>query len=774
MEASNISANRITRRNLLINHAVQGDIDTVLSELKQHANVLYDQDIMRIIHEFAVNGHGAVVEPLFKCFRMSTAFNNEAYKAILQLLNEDQDEIAFKLLQIMPRPVKPNGELADVGRFFLRHMIKLKRPVEKLIMICDQMEKYQINRRAYVTLIIACAGEQPLTETLAMLRKFNSHGKEVTEDLFKHLIRNVKSSKEVLMVMRAMTTEFKLPIFSRLISDVVIDRLESNNALLTVKQLVNAEVPTRAAATGVVYHRLRQQDLKTAAEITEHFNLPMMPRAARVTLVAALLGSNDVDNFVKLMASFYDNFARLPLPEDEKDRADALGDITCHAVVGLLRQSKNQSIVELLTKLAEHGLSISKGQAERIRGLLDSAVTEEISGLLDRLSSGELEVVSEQKPMMDVRNLSVDQIEEKLAQTDDAELKKRLQTLLLSIHIRKRDRVKTGEAIQKFIDEKTPIDDHTLANWLLMQIEADDVDAFLATQKKIHEFRPKIEFKSDRLITTGVILLCKNNRIAEARDLLKHRRQQSEVTDPNEKQINPYTLLVNNLLKIDLKVNDFLLIIDSILENGYIKLTDPSRQRFFGKFIMNALNDGSVEKAVELYEQIIAKYKCNAARNELTCHLLKAGDTKHLKRVNEAMGKLQNEHGCAVSTLYSCIDCGEIGYARKLLQTTKLSRFDIKNMRSGYAQKNRAECLERLLTLTQGMDQVDHSEIWLDLLNCYTKDDTSKRALDLWERMQENKEAPSARFLITLAKFLSKLGEPVPFVVPQTARGKVQ
>jgi len=63
---------------------------------------------------------------------------------ILRLVNKGYEDVALKLLRLMPRGTRVNGEAVDVGAFFIRQLVKANRPVEKILTInCQRVHNVQ-------------------------------------------------------------------------------------------------------------------------------------------------------------------------------------------------------------------------------------------------------------------------------------------------------------------------------------------------------------------------------------------------------------------------------------------------------------------------------------------------------------------------------------------------------------------------------------------------------------------------------------------------------
>lgn len=57
-------------------------------------------------------------------------------------MNHGQEEVALKVLRLMPRPQRDDsdGTTPNQGFFFIRQLVKAQRPVESILSICRTLE----------------------------------------------------------------------------------------------------------------------------------------------------------------------------------------------------------------------------------------------------------------------------------------------------------------------------------------------------------------------------------------------------------------------------------------------------------------------------------------------------------------------------------------------------------------------------------------------------------------------------------------------------------
>lgn len=758
MTSANVMLNRITYRNLLINDARRGDIDAIVTTLQKYHNegvALYDEDVLRIIFECAVNGHAAHVDPLFDCLLFTTGFNTDAHIFVLQLLNSSQDEVAFKLLRKMRRSHLPNGELNDTGNFFIRQLVKLKRPIEHVIGFCERMIETGLNQHPYTTMMYAVSYYENSKNGLDLLRRLRSESRLNVEDNdFKVLFRKARSPEEVSMLLKALIYEFKLPVKITTLSNYVIESLGCKNKGHMLRTLRELNVPKYIAVGAIIYYYLDKQDLKTAADFTTYYKFSISSRKLRESAIPSLLLTNDIDSYVKLIAACKNKFSHNANSFDNVE-CEEIVEIFGHTLEALAERSRNATIVELLTKSVQEGITVSATQETRIRAFVKSgSISEEVDDLLRQLCSD-----TDNAPLS---SYSQAQLEEMIANTDSVEQKHAYQIQSMHYYRRSSNLAAFENVLQQLASEKVDFDNSNLAKWLTFFIDRNDAYQLIETYKKAKAMRPEFNIGSNRMLCKAVIVLSESGHIDDALQLLAENRRDPMAKEASVKdRRSPYANLVNHLSE-KLDISSLTRFIDALVQHGYI-FPQENLAGVLANAIKNQLERENIAGALDLFEKFIDDYKCIAARHELACQLIKRKDFAALDRMIAAMQRIRNEKSCLTSMMFSYIQCGEIVRAQRMLEELRLNTNELNQLSGGFARLRNYEALEQLLAMTKEINRTDNQRIWLDLLDIYSMDSSSTRALDLWVRMQESGYVPFNAFLDQLARFITSLGEPVPF-----------
>lgn len=419
MKQAGLEPSADTYTTLLCAFARHGDIEalnTTLAECEPKEIILLDKDLLDIVYTLTINGHGEQVDSVLAKLRISPGFNQDAVNNILRLVNKGHEDVALKLLRLMPRGTRVNGEPIDVGAFFIRQLVKANRPVEKILTICRTLQAEGLNPRALTIATEAGLTHGAMNNALPLLQEMKNLGLPIRQHYFWPLFCAVESN-QVLDVVRRMQQEFALNPNSETIRDYVIPNLKEKNWERIVTVLRDAGVPNSTAVTSAVYAALSTNQLSDAARIMEQNRAYYFPILFRQPLVLALSNTKDYAAFIRCVRQIHEGL-QLRAPKDaveEVEQAassdveaadtpaatpatsqpktvDFVGSILYDAAV-YFRRERAQVLEKILPGLVKQGLSISNAKATALTELLGSELTPKISELLGKLSSGELEPI---------------------------------------------------------------------------------------------------------------------------------------------------------------------------------------------------------------------------------------------------------------------------------------------------------------------------------------------------------------------------------------------
>lgn len=139
MKQAGLEPSADTYSTLLSCYAKFGDLEAIQATLEECDGkdiVLLDRDILDIVYQLTIHGFADKIDAVLARLHISHNFNQECVNIILRLTNRGYEDVGLRLLRMMPRGNRPNGDPIDVGSFFIRQLVKANRPLENLLNIC--------------------------------------------------------------------------------------------------------------------------------------------------------------------------------------------------------------------------------------------------------------------------------------------------------------------------------------------------------------------------------------------------------------------------------------------------------------------------------------------------------------------------------------------------------------------------------------------------------------------------------------------------------------
>ena len=148
-------------------------------------------------------------------------------------------------------------------------------------------------------------------------------------------------------------------------------------------------------------------------------------------------------------------------------------------------------VQKILEGLVEQGLSISNGQAEKIQEQMGESLTADISSLLGKLTTGELEPIEVAKgKMATAMSMDAASLERMIKTLDDkGENTKGLKRQLLVVSIRNKDVAKTEELISRLEADGFILTSGVYAQLIDLYTSTENIDGAIKTYNKIKVIR---------------------------------------------------------------------------------------------------------------------------------------------------------------------------------------------------------------------------------------------------------------------------------------------
>lgn len=764
MKEEGITPSRETFVAVLRVHAKDGDIATMLSEiehLKSEGIHLQDKDILQLIYDLAVNGHGASCTQLFELLTKGGFYPRLAANTAIRLMRNNLDVVANSLLQTIPGRTAGTGENLNSNEFLINRLSKGTTEI---------VQKPQGDGSQSVPSEVISPKPMGIHSTPRMVLR-DRKAKEIpaVEDNFQSWFDSANET-DVVKMLRSMIHDFGIYPTTRFLNATVLPKLNVKKPDAAINLLLSADVLPKRAGYSVCFRCLQQNQLKNAADVMNEFGLHVQMDIYQPLLNSALKATDDVKSYVHFLRVYYENFrdvidesgnTEVDSNASNAGRADALGSIIYDTVAKLHPKQRAKTLTAILQGLVNQGITISSAQSDRIERNFRTDITINSSKCLDKLVWGELELKPLEKSCLQIRKIhpEVFQLEQKIMENTKNTIARQIE--LLKSYLQKGEIVKFEHLLKELEGEKVSISpkiyDRLLRSKLAARNLTETVKIFDKCRAKNEEF-----FLRHDTFIQAVTLFIDNGRFSEALQFIARNKRTIEVRNPTK--IQPYSSLLDRLAEEgrETEVNQLL---DSFLKNGHLLVHD----KLLWPLVRVHLVNGNTMKAVETFKLLVKKYKRTPHKEELWTHLIVAEDWTTLEEVAAICFKIHGKHSVLFDLALVLVECGQFKRARDTfdsLNNSFISEDKIKSIVRNSRICSSIECLEHLIKATRNLKGATRGPIFLSLLKLYIQEDQREKALDLWVQLQELEEVPSQDFLIKLGTYLRSKNVDVPFEVP--------
>lgn len=759
-------------------YAKKGDIDGIQNTIqmaKDKEEILTDRDYLEVIEHLATSGHGDKVEQLFPHLQKGMGYNQDVCNLILRLLNKGQENTAKKIMKTMPK--SPNAEdTLFKGAFFIKQLLRLNKPTNDVINACRELQSEGLIPNAFfiATEAALANGQTELAQKLFNVLK--SEGVEIRPHFYWPILaqKGKENDEEgLLQTLREMASS-GVSANGEALRDYVIPYLMKNDVpqnVITKLQIAN--IPVIHSARNVMVVLLESGEIKKAAEIALQYrpwgNYSLVARA----LISALSQTKDIDSFISILHVISSKGPSSPIEQDtgnddvQNEDSNVISEVS-RIVKTAVKSMKSDLCEKLLQGVYNKGLRINTETAEIIEPYLGEQMTTNLSELLTKLTSSDLDLA----PIENVRRFgerTTAQLEAQLAslQKKGNTNVTRLQKQLLLAYIKDNNIAKLNGYLEDLKSSDFELTAGTLAQLLELYCENDDIERALQFGNQIKEKAPDFQINKYKHIQMGYALV-RANRIDEAIQYLRDNAQ-SDSTDSGFMINSKCWQMLNALAeqKNDAKVAEMT---NVLLEGKYI---EPSNM-ILGPSIKVHLLKEDIDSALKVFEQACKQYRSTPWKGELMKALIMKEDATKLQWLADLSTQVHGEVNILHDLVLAFIECGRLRQARRILETPGLQTRHrrLEDACQRYVEEGKSEYLEGLLEATKELSHIDRSNIFYHLLVTYCKADETDKALGLWTVLQEEGEVPSDQFLQHLGEHLKSKDRKVPFIIPVEKNAK--
>ncbi|XP_014665082.1 PREDICTED: leucine-rich PPR motif-containing protein, mitochondrial-like [Priapulus caudatus] len=749
---------------LLCGYAENGDIANInkyIEDAEKRATYLGDKDLLDVMFTLAINGHNEHTQALMTKMRKETGFNQDAYNAVLSLVNEGQDDVAYQLMQAMTRPTRPDGTVAPVGFFFLRQLVKNERPVEKLMGIANDMQARKLNEYALSKVTECTLQLGKLEHARACLVEMKRQGLPMRTHYFWPILAaygqredgdNVTATLKLMVDMECAPT-------SETFTDYVLPFLSAVQPLdlLTDMQAIGCQ--TAQVVNALVMHLLYQNKITEAADLVDKH--PVRAQSMRIVrpLAAAYIRSGDLDSCLRLLSHMCEHTAE---NRERRLKSDHAGQF----ILDYVQQKKGDGLDVLVTAMAEKNLKISSATAEQVHVMLKGNVPGTVAQVMDGMVSSQVELSPEEEQFSSFithpREMNVEDLESHLIELKAKNMNVRgVMRHLLIQHCRLKNKERALE-IKKELDlEGFRYSVGMYA--VLMDLAVSTKDLPLALQYKGQMDMDATDFiiDSHKIINLGGLML-ENDKMSDAMQLLvEHSEKRGDAPIKEALSGNAWRLLNVQAMRGDVQGTQALL--ELLISRGYVQ---PSNM-LMGCPIKAHLVNNDVAGALTTFEEYVKTYKFTPWKNELFRKFIELEDSDSLQKVMDLSSSIHGEMNVLFELAFAFLETGRVKQAKKIVETPGLrAKMDrLENLCEQALKDDKFTVIENIVTITKDLFDIDRDTMYYHLLRSYRKQGDWQKALGVWTTMQEESVTPSDRTLRYLAAQLRESGQPVPFTV---------
>lgn len=779
MAAAGLQPSNRTYSLLASGFAKKGDIEGIKETIKQCTEkeiFLSDLDLMDVIESLAISGHSENIDEVIKHLQKGTGYNQDTLNLILKLINKGQDEVALKMFKTMTKPT--NLDSTDLkpyqGAFFVRQLVKADRPVEVIIPMCKRLQDEDLAPRALNIAAEAAVqhGRVELAKKLFLELKDESF--PIRQHYFWPLLVQKGSSKDIeglFEVLRSMINEFELTPSGETLREYVIPYLKQKfNPEQTVLQLQGVGLRSFHSARNVIIDLLEDGKLKEAADISLQFRpqgkFPMLHRP----LTNALYKTKDVNSFAIVLHVCYSEVKNTQNESSEEVQSEVTAahqDIGRIIYDGVKNLHGDIDLIEKLFKqLFSKGIGISTTWAEKIQEALGDKLSTQVSDLLSKLTSADLEV----QPIQETNGRRVvrtsHDLEKSLAQVqvrggNTASIYRQL----ISVYVREGEKDKLIQLLARLESEQFVLTAGTLAQLIEFFSQQDDVESAMKYREQMLKKDPDFVINDLKSLKLAGALV-RANKFDEALQVLNTANREGKLEYQTNFLNKTQCWQILNYLAENTDAEKVQLFLTTLLEKNYAETSNF----IFGPLVKVHLLKDDILAALKTFEECCNKYRVTPFKFELTKRLINTEDAARLQHLTDLSTGIHGEDNSLYDLVVAFVECGRLRQARRILETPGLKNRTqrLSSACERYVQEGKTEYLEGLIEATKELSHIDRSEIFYHLLVSYCKADDTGKALDLWTLLQEECQQPSDKFLNHLGNYLLSKNMAVPFTMPES------
>lgn len=184
--------------------------------------------------------------------------------------------------------------------------------------------------------------------------------------------------------------------------------------------------------------------------------------------------------------------------------------------------------------------------------------------------------------------------------------------------------------------------------------------------------------------------------------------------------------------------------------------------------VLNGDFDGALKEFSELYD----RYQITPYKIDLMIYCLENKRPKELQKIMRIAIERYGENNALHELATCCIICGKDKQAQRIFSEPAFGvRPDrVYAISAMLARRRNIDALEKYVRFARDIYGVDQERLNQLLVEAYERTSNPERALELWNRMQEEDVKPNEKTLLLIANLLERNNIDVPFERPRMRR----
>uniref|UniRef100_A0AAY4D1Z8 PROP1-like PPR domain-containing protein n=1 Tax=Denticeps clupeoides TaxID=299321 RepID=A0AAY4D1Z8_9TELE len=730
MKGAGIEPGPDTYLALLSAYAEKGDIAKIKLTLETVDNTdtsLMDRDLMQVVFSLAKAGYEQHVPEVVERMRHERGYVPDAMNLCLSLITQGREDTALTVLKTFPslQVESENGEVPDLGNFFLRHCVNMEKPAEKLIKYSRELKDAKLHSGP-LQFTLYCAVEANKTRlAMELMTDMKAEGLPIRPHFFWPLLTHHQRDKNIpgegmqqLEVMPDVETysNYVVPAFPN---------MDAARAALQVKR-GHTDIAIRLIVAALIYINMSFCSLTVSS--------PTFP----ATDLSVFRGSL-ISGFKRLISKSVWSFSLFPAENVAYFLYNLIDSMTEGEV-----QAKEEKLRQYFAQLKSLNVFIPVTIYRGIRNILDAYhVPELIKDVITLVDSKE----------------SISTAETRLAELRaegkpvSAVLKQLIQALCAE------------EKLERALEIKAQFEQDMVVGAYAVLINLcsrhDNADEAMNLKRELARKDSHVALDATKYLAL-VRVLSKHGRLEEAIDMLKEMKEKDVVL--NDSVVTQLFHVLNAAaMKGDVATVQRLQ--DTTFALGLVKPTANLCSPLISAHLESGNYSGALEAAMECHQQ----YNQLPRIHDIICGLVEKGEMETLQKAMDFISQERGEMTMLYDLFFAFMQTRRYKEARKIIETPGL------RARPGrlqwFAEKcianNQMEALENMVDVTEKLFECDRDEMYHYLLRLCQESNDWRKAEAVWTKMQEENVIPREKTLRLLANILKSSGQVVPFDVPE-------